>query len=129
MNEFKKEGYYHIWSDVEKNRFHLYYYGNWKNPKDFQDYVPQVKQCVGELKDGCSCLVVLDPDAKPPKLAFTNIHKIVQKTLIAQGVKKTAVVVNMLLAKMSLKVINRFVGMDMKTFDKEEDAINWLDKE
>jgi hypothetical protein len=128
MIEFKKENYYEVKADTEKNRYYMTILGSWEGPEAVPDYLDQTKKALGKLKPGFDVLNQI-LDTKPPKLSLTKLHNEVQKTLIKAGVSRVACVVPKLLSRVSLNVINKFVGMNLKTFSKKEDAIKWLEAE
>jgi hypothetical protein len=129
MVKFEKEGYYLIRADKKKNRFYLSVFGAWKSPKEIPDYINHVKQALQELKSGFACLTHIN-DKKPPGIAITKLQSQCQKEIMHAGVKRTAVVLpkGRILQQMSLRVITRFTGMEMKMFEAVEEADKWLDE-
>lgn len=130
MSQFEEEGRYLMTVETEKNRLHIVFTGQWSKPEDVPNYTKHVEECVGMLKSGFTIYSEINDD-KPPSLKVTSIHKKGQQIMKAGGVSKTAVVVDKgkMLQKMTLSVVGRLSGMQVKTFTSKDKALAWLDSE
>lgn len=129
MVTFEKKNYYLIKADEKKNRYYLSVFGSWKSPDEVPKYLDETREAVKNLKKGFTCLCRIDDD-KPPKLSLTRVHRQVQLILMDAGVSRTAVYLpkGKVLQKMTLNVVSKFTGMDVKVFEIKEDAEKWLDQ-
>jgi hypothetical protein len=129
MTTFEEKDRYTITVEPEKNRMNIYFIGHWADPTDIPKYVEHVTESVGMLTKGYTIYAEIN-DKKPPSLKVTPIHKKGQEVMKNAGVSKTAVVVGkgQFLQKMSLSVVGRLSGMDVKTFTAKEEAIAWLEQ-
>jgi hypothetical protein len=116
-----------ITSDKEKNLYHMIFLGRWEDTPDGQNYLTNVKAAVSTLNRGYTALVEIR-DKKPPSLKATGMLKESQKIMVSHGVTKTAVVMakSQVLQRMSLNVVGKLSGMDVKTFYDMNEAMAWL---
>ncbi|MCK5059156.1 MAG: STAS/SEC14 domain-containing protein [Candidatus Aminicenantes bacterium] len=130
MTKFKEAGFYEITVDPSKNMYTLVFLGHWNTPEDIPNYLEHMEKTLALLKTGFSCLVFINDD-KPPKLAITKVQKKAQKMQLAAGIKKAAVVLKKkkILQKLSLTVIGKLSGLDIKVFQSEPEAEHWLNEE
>lgn len=126
--KFEQKDYYWMAVDIEKNRLNLYFVGHWGTPEDVPQYTEHVAKAVGMLKPGYTIYAEI-MDEKPPSLKVTSIHKKGQQIMKDAGVTKTAVYLpkGKMLQKMSLMVVGRLSGMEVKTFATKEEALAWLE--
>jgi hypothetical protein len=127
--KFEEKDRYWMEADPEKNRLNLYFVGHWETPEDIPQYTEHVEKAVGMLKPGYSIYAEI-LDEKPPSLKVTSIHKKGQQIMKDAGVSKTAVYVpkGKMLQRMSLMVVGRLSGMEVKTFVVKEEALSWLEE-
>lgn len=128
MKRFEEKGRYILTTEVDKNRLNIFFTGHWGKPEDIPNYTKHVKECVDVLKPGFTIYSEINDD-KPPSLKVTSIHKQGQQIMKAGGVSKTAVVVDKskMLQKMTLSVVGRLSGMQVKTFTSKDEAVAWLE--
>ncbi|MDQ1349838.1 MAG: hypothetical protein QG657_139 [Acidobacteriota bacterium] len=126
--KFEQKDCYWMEVDIEKNRLNLYFVGHWGAPEDVPKYTEHVEKAVGMLKPGYTIYAEI-LDEKPPSLKVTSIHKKGQQIMKDAGVTKTAVYLpkGKMLQRMSLMVVGRLSGMEVKTFATKEEAMAWLE--
>lgn len=128
VTKFEEKDRYWMTADEEKNRLNLYFVGHWGTPDDVPKYTEHVAKAVGLLKKGYTIYAEI-LDEKPPSLKVTPVHKQGQQIMKDGGVTKTAVYIpkSKMLQRMSLMVVGRLSGMEVKTFTTKEEALDWLD--
>lgn len=127
---FEEKDQYVISADVEKNRLILDFVGETKDPEKMPDYNKHVKEAVKKVAKGYTLLVILSENTKPPKLSLTKVMKESQEDFINAGVSKTAVFIHpkLILQRMTLTVVTKLSGMNLKVFHEREAAEKWLDE-
>ena len=130
MKVFEEKDQYEISVDTENNRFILDFKGEANDAKKMPNYNKHIREAAKELKKGFTLLAIISENTKPPKFSFTKIGKESQKDLVEAGVSKTAVYVppKLVLQKMTLSVVSKLSGMDLKVFNDREKAEKWLDE-
>ncbi len=127
--KFEEKDRYWMKADTEAKRLNLYFVGHWETPNDVPKYTEHVAKAVGMLKKGYKIYAEI-LDEKPPSLKVTSVHKKGQQIMKDAGVSKTAVYLpkGKMLQKMSLMVVGRLSGMEVKTFITKEEALAWLEE-
>ena len=129
MIKFEEKDCYSITVDKDKNRLNLLFLGHWKAPSDVPKYIDHVTEAVGMLKKGYTIVAEIR-DKKPPNLKVTSLHKKGQQVMKEGGVSRTAVILGkgQFLQKMTLNVVGRLSGLEVKVFSTTEDGVAWLDE-
>ncbi len=125
--KFEQAGFYSIVGDKELNRIFMKINGFWTDPGDVPNYNADMEKCVGSMRKGFTILTEVDED-KSPKFAITKLHKRNQEILRDGGVGKAAVYFpkGRLLQTMTLNVVGKLSGMNVKIFNDEGEAESWL---
>jgi len=128
MATFEEKDQYSIDVDKEKNRFDMVFYGIMKKERDIPHYVEHVGKAVGMLKPGFLLFVEISEKSKPPGFSITRLLKQSQDIIKKGGNAKTAVYVSpkLLLQKMTLNVVSKLSGLEIKVFTNRDDAEAWL---
>ena len=129
MVKFEEPNQYVVEVNPEKNRFSMIFSGHMKKAHNIPHYVEHVKKAVDMLKPGFLLFVEISKKSKPPGFSITKLLKESQGVIKAGGNKKTAVFVDpsLLLQRMTLNVVARLSGLDIKVFRNEEEATTWLE--
>jgi hypothetical protein len=127
--KFEEPGFYSIVGNKDLNQIYMKIQGFWQEPGDVPNYNEDMEKCVGTMKQGFTILTEVDED-KSPKFAITKLHKKNQEILRNGGVGKAAVYFpkGRLLQTMTLNVVGKLSGMDVKIFNDENAAISWLNQ-
>lgn len=130
MKLFEEKDQYVISVDEKKNRFILDFVGETKDPEKMPHYNEHVREALKKVEKGYTFLAILSENTKPPKLSLTKIMKDSQIDLVNSGVSKAAVFIHpkLILQKMTLTVVTKLSGMNLKVFDNREAAEKWLDE-
>lgn len=130
MKVFEEKDQYVISVDKEKNRFILDFVGDANDPRNMPDLNTHVSEALKKVTKGYTLLAIISEKTKPPKLSFTQLGKELQKKFLDAGVVKTAVYVHpkLILQKMTLTVVSKLSGMNLKIFDNMEKAEKWIDE-
>ncbi len=131
MVSFEEKDQYQISGDREKNRVIIDFIGESKDPAKIPKYNDHVRQAIKEVTRGFTTLVIIAENTKPPKLGITKMMRESQQDLLKGGVSKTAVYIppKLVLQRMTLKVVTKLTGMNLKAFDDKDKAFEWLDQE
>jgi len=130
MKVFEEKDQYVISVDNEKNRVVLEVEAL-NDPKKVPNFNKHIKEAIEAIGTrGFSCLVILSEKLPPPKFQLTASLKAGQKDFIAGGIGKSAVVVSpkSILQKMTLQVVTKLSGMNIRVFSGREIAETWLDE-
>lgn len=130
MKVFEEKDQYEISIDTEKNRFVLDFIGEANDPKKMPNYNKHIREAAEKLSKGFTLLAIISENTKPPKLSFTKMGKVSQQDLVDSGVSKTAVYIppKLVLQKMTLTVVSKLSGMNLKVFGDREKAEKWLEE-
>ena len=130
MQLFEEKDQYVISVDEKKNRVYFDFVGETKDPEKMPHYNEHVREALKKVQKGYTFMAILSENTKPPKLALTKIMKDSQIDLVNAGVSKAAVFVppKLILQKMTLTVVTKLSGMNLKVFDNREVAEKWLDE-
>ncbi len=125
--KFEKENFYSIIADKEKNRIYLTVVGVWENPGQVPNYNSDMELAVKEIESGFTVLTTL-AEEKAPKFGMTNLHKKNQQIMMDAGLSKAAVYLpgRQILQKMTLNVVSKLTGMNVKVFSDRDEALKWL---
>ncbi len=126
--KFEEKNQYHIEVYPEKNRFDLAFIGHMKVAKDIPHYLEHVEQAINLLKPGYLLFAEIAETTKPPGFSITKLLKQSQDIMKKAGNKKTAVYISpkLMLQRMTLNVVARLSGLDIKVFSNKDDAEKWL---
>ena len=129
MKVFEEKDQYELYIDNDKNRIILDF-GECQDPVKLPNYNNHVREAVKKVSKGFSLMASITEKTKPPKLSITKMLKESQQDIINSGVGKTAVVVppKSVLQKMTLQVVTKLSGMNIKVFSEREKAEIWLDE-
>ncbi len=130
-HRFEWEGEYTLDVDKEKRRLIFDMLGKFRKPGDIPKFVEHTRQALDLIPPGDITMIAYIYTAKPPALAVTKYLRESLKLMKERGLNKAAVVTLTvpLLQKMTVKVLNKIVKIDMKAFTAREEAEAWLDKE
>jgi hypothetical protein len=125
--KFEKENFYSIIVDKEKNRIFLTVVGVWTSPDQVPNYNSDMELAVKEVESGFSVLTTLAED-KPTKFGMTSLKKKNQQIMMDAGMAQAAVYLpgKQVLQKMTLNVVSKLTGMNVKVFSDRDEAIKWL---
>ncbi|MCU0289763.1 MAG: hypothetical protein MUF15_25635 [Acidobacteria bacterium] len=128
ITRFEEKNQYHIEVYPEKNRFDMAFIGHMKSEKDIPHYVEDVEKAVSLLKAGHLLFVEIAENTKPPAFSITKLLKQSQDIIKKGGNKKTAVYISpkLMLQRMTLNVVVKLSGLDIKVFSNKDEAENWL---
>lgn len=126
--KFEEKDQYHIEVNPEKNRFDLAFIGHMKGEKDIPHYLEHVGKAVNMLKPGYLLFVEIAETTKPPGFSITKLMKQSQDIMKNAGNRKTAVYLSpkLMLQRMTLNVVTRLSGLNIKVFSNKEEAEKWL---
>lgn len=129
MITFEEKDQYVISVDNEKNRIILDF-GECNDPGKIPHYNHHVREAIKKVKRDFSVIALITEKTKPPKFALTKILKESQLDIIDAGVGKTAIIVppKSILQKLTLQVVTKLTGMDLKVFSERKQAETWLDE-
>lgn len=129
MKVYEEKDQYELFIDNEKNRIILDF-GECQDPDKLPNYNKHVKEAIKKVSRGFSLMASITDKTKPPKLSITKMLKESQQDIINGGVGKTAVIVppKSVLQKMTLQVVTKLSGMNIKVFSEREKAESWLDE-
>ncbi|MCX6583024.1 MAG: STAS/SEC14 domain-containing protein [Candidatus Aminicenantes bacterium] len=129
MKVFEEKDQYELCIETEKNRIILDF-GECQDPAKLPNYNKHVREALKKVTPGYSLMASITEKTKPPKLAITKMLKESQQDFINGGVNKTAVVVpsKAILQKMTLLVVTKLSGMNIKVFSERNKAEKWLDE-
>ncbi len=127
--KFGKEGFYSILVDKKKNRIYMEIIGAWEEESQVPHYNTDMEEAVQGMEKGFTTCVTLD-EKKAPRFGITKLHRRQQEILLAAGNVKTAVHLpgKQILQTMTLNVVGKLSGMQVKTFKTIESAEAWLDE-
>lgn len=127
---FEEEGQYKITVEKEKNRIFATFTGADK-PANMPHYLDHVKKAISQVTKSYTLLAAITEETKNPSFAMTKLLKDSQKLFIDGGVSKTAVVVppKKVFQRMTLNVVTKLSGMEIKVFPSSEEAEKWLNEE
>ncbi|HLP45195.1 MAG TPA: hypothetical protein VK469_04575 [Candidatus Kapabacteria bacterium] len=130
MKLFEEKDQYVISVEKEKNRLIVDFVGECNDSEKMPNYNKHAREATKEVSKGYTLFVILSENTKPPKLSLTKVMRECQDDFIKAGVSKTAVYVppKLILQKMTLTVVTKLSGMNLKVFDNKEKAENWLDE-
>lgn len=126
--KFEEKDQYHIEVFSEKNRFDLAFIGQMKAEKDIPHYLEHIEKAVNLLKPEYLLMVEISETTKPPAFSITKLLKQSQDIIKNAGNKKTAVYISpkLLLQRMTLNVVAKLSGLEIKVFSNKVDAEKWL---
>ncbi len=129
MKVFEEKDQYEIYIENEKNRIILDF-GECQYPEKLPNYNRDVREAIKKVSRGYSLIASITEKTRPPKLAITKMLKESQQDFINGGVDKTAVIVppKSVLQKMTLQVVTKLSGMNIKVFSERDKAEKWLDE-
>lgn len=130
VTKFEEKDQYHVVVYPDKNRFDMAFIGYMKNEKSIPHYVEHVQKAVSLLKPGHLTFVEIAETSSPPGFSITKLLKQSQDIMKRGGNKKTAVYVvpKLILQRMTLNVVTKLSGLDIKVFTKREEAEKWLEE-
>ena len=130
MISSEEKDQYVILVDKEKNRIEVDFLGENRDPAKIPNYNKHVREAIKNVTSGFTLFVILSENTKPPKLGITKLMKESQQDYLKAGVFRTAVYVppKLVLQKMTLKVVTKLSGMNLKIFDDKVEAEKWLDQ-
>lgn len=130
MVKFEEPNQYYVEVEKEKNRFNMSFYGSMKKATDVPQYVEHVRKAVEMLKPGFLLYVEISKNSKPPGFSITKLLKQSQDIIKTGGNKKTAVYIDpsLMLQRMTLNVVTKLSGLDIKVFRDETEARTWLEE-
>jgi hypothetical protein len=131
VTKFEEKDQYHIEVYPDKNRFDMTFTGHMKSEKSIPHYVEHVGKAVGMLKPGHLTFVEIAETSAPPGFSITKLLKQSQDIMKRGGNRKTAVYISpkLMLQRMTLNVVTRLSGLDIKVYTKKDEAVKWMEEE
>ncbi len=128
--KYEEQGQYIIQVFPDKNRICYEFNGDLKNKNDIPHYVEHTQNAVDQITEGYTLLSVVTAKGAPG-FSATSPLKDSLKILKSKNVSKTAVVIprEKVLQRMTLNVVSKLSGMNVKVFDEVVNAETWLDEE
>ncbi|MDQ1355468.1 MAG: hypothetical protein QG657_5778 [Acidobacteriota bacterium] len=131
VTKFEEKDQYHIEVYPDKNRFDMAFFGHMKSEKSIPHYVEHVEKAVGMLKPGHLTFVEIAEKSAPPGFSITKLLKQSQDIMKKGGNRKTAVYISpkLMLQRMTLNVVTKLSGLDIKVFTNKDEAVKWMEEE
>jgi len=128
VTKFEEKNQYHIEVYLEKNRFDLSFIGSMKKPEDIPHYIEHIGKAIEMLKPGFLIFAEITETSTPPGFPITKLLKQSQAMMKDGGNAKTAVLVSskLILQRLTLNVVSKLSGLDIKIFTKRDEAEAWL---
>ncbi|WP_375579727.1 hypothetical protein ABWH96_01215 [Marivirga tractuosa] len=118
---------YSLKVDITKNRAFLKINGFWRNKEDIPGYLQDWDEAINKLSKDFTLLTDATEMAIHPG-DVRDVHSKAQEKIVTAGVKKVAELHTENVSIMQLDSVSKESGMPKKNFNKEEEAINWLNE-
>jgi hypothetical protein len=117
---------YRLDVEVQKNRLHFLIRGDWTNPNNFTDWLPDLEKAIGQLKPGFTELIDWTVmRAITMTDAIVDHHKLAMKA----GIKKAARIIDSdHFVVHQLEMVTQDTGFPIKVFYNRPEAETWLDE-
>jgi hypothetical protein len=128
FERFEEKDQYVIEVYPEKNRIKYEFNGDLKSKNNIPHYVEHSAKAVAKITEGYTLLSVVTAKGAPGFSSTTPLKESLA-LLKSKNVSKTAVVIpkEKILQRMTLNVVSKLSGMNVKVFDDVPTAEVWLD--